>query len=105
MGILPPPANDYPPEGRIIPPDDNLHLPLEETTLAEALQAVGYTTASMGKWHLGGPDYWPRKQGFDVNVAGHTHGSPSSYWFPYLNPKQPWNPDMPNLEGAVRVNT
>ncbi|MCB9383439.1 MAG: sulfatase [Bryobacterales bacterium] len=90
----------YPPEGRIIPPDDNLHLPLEETTLAEALQAVGYTTASMGKWHLGGPDYWPRKQGFDLNVAGHTHGSPSSYWFPYLNPKQPWNPDMPNLEGG-----
>lgn len=90
----------YPPHGRIIPPDDNLHLPLGETTLAEALAKVGYVSASMGKWHLGGPEYWPRRQGFDVNVAGHTHGSPSSYWFPYLNPDQPWNPDMPNLDGG-----
>ena len=92
----------YPPQGRIIPPDDNLNLPLGETTIAEALQEAGYVTASMGKWHLGGPDYWPRQQGFDVNVAGHTHGSPSSYWFPYLNPEQPWNSDMPNLAGGSK---
>ena len=90
----------YPADGRIVPPDDNLNLPLSETTIAEALQAVGYATASVGKWHLGGPDYWPERQGFDVNVAGHTHGSPSSYWFPYLNPDQPWNSNMPNLEGG-----
>ena len=90
----------YPPEGRIIPPDDNLNLPLTETTIAETLRAAGYATASVGKWHLGGPDYWPGEHGFDVNVAGHTHGSPSSYWFPYLNPEQPWNSDMPNLAGG-----
>ncbi len=90
----------YPPQGRIVPPDDNLNLPHDETTLAEALAKAGYVSASMGKWHLGGPDYWPRHQGFDVNVAGHTHGSPSSYWFPYLDPSKPWNPDMPNLDGG-----
>lgn len=43
-------------------------------TLAEALQAAGYRTASMGKWHLGAD---PTKQGFDVNVAGKEWGSPS----------------------------
>lgn len=43
-------------------------------TVAEALRAAGYVTASMGKWHLG-PD--PKTQGFDVNVAGREWGSPS----------------------------
>lgn len=46
----------------------------EFVTVAEALQANGYTTASMGKWHLGAN---PRSQGFDVNVAGKEWGSPS----------------------------
>ena len=43
-------------------------------TIAEALQASGYKTASMGKWHLGAD---PTTQGFDVNVAGREWGSPS----------------------------
>jgi arylsulfatase A len=57
-------------------------------------------SASVGKWHLGSDNYWPLKHGFDVNVAGHTHGSPSGYFYPYLNPKQPWNPDIPTLDGG-----
>jgi uncharacterized sulfatase len=41
-------------------------LPLEETTLAEALSDRGYTSICIGKWHLGHiPKYLPRKQGFD----------------------------------------
>lgn len=43
-------------------------------TIAEALQTNGYTSASMGKWHLGAD---PTTQGFDVNVAGKEWGSPS----------------------------
>lgn len=43
-------------------------------TLAEALRAGGFATASMGKWHLGAD---PTTQGFDVNVAGREWGSPS----------------------------
>ncbi|XP_030646070.1 arylsulfatase A [Chanos chanos] len=43
-------------------------LPLNETTIAELLKPLGYTTAMMGKWHLGlGPNgtFLPTHQGFD----------------------------------------
>ncbi len=59
------------------------HLPLEEVTLAEALKPAGYSSASIGKWHLGGPAFFPEKQGFDVNVAGGHIGHPASYFHPY----------------------
>lgn len=54
-------------------------------TVAEALQSGGYATASMGKWHLGAD---PTTQGFDVNIAGKTWGSPSGggYHSPYKYP-------------------
>ncbi len=43
-----------------------LNMPLDEYTLAEALQDSGYTTGLFGKWHLGAhKDYGPKKQGFD----------------------------------------
>ena len=41
-------------------------LHLKETTLAERLKGLGYATACVGKWHLGGgPEYRPTKRGFD----------------------------------------
>jgi arylsulfatase A-like enzyme len=54
-------------------------------TIAEALKANGYTTASMGKWHLGAD---PTTQGFDVNIAGCEWGSPSGggYHSPFKYP-------------------
>ncbi|MFK7820433.1 MAG: sulfatase [Planctomycetaceae bacterium] len=54
-------------------------------TIAEALKSNGYTTASMGKWHLGTD---PTTQGFDVNIAGREWGSPSGggYHSPYKYP-------------------
>ena len=54
-------------------------------TIGEALQASGYTTATMGKWHLGKD---PTSQGFDVNIAGREWGSPSGggYHSPYKYP-------------------
>jgi len=41
-------------------------LPLAEITLAELLQASGYRTGLLGKWHLGAHDgFLPRQRGFD----------------------------------------
>jgi len=91
----------YPPEGRIIPPDDYLYLRRETVSIAEALKPAGYVSASIGKWHLGGKPYWPEDHGFDLNIAGHHQGSPPSYFFPYKNPKLEWNPDIPNLPGGA----
>ena len=62
--------------GRALRPDQKLkrpdiidHLPLEEVTLAEALRDGGYRTGFIGKWHLGGTNYFPKNQGFDLNVG------------------------------------
>ncbi|MES2697740.1 MAG: sulfatase [Verrucomicrobiota bacterium] len=41
-------------------------LHLKETTIAERLKKLGYATACVGKWHLGGgAEYRPTKRGFD----------------------------------------
>jgi arylsulfatase A-like enzyme len=70
-------------------------LPLEETTLAEMLKANGYRTAFLGKWHLGEDEkYWPENQGFDINVGGHSKGSPpGGYFSPYTNPRMESGPE------------
>jgi arylsulfatase A len=60
-----------------------MYLPLEETTIAEALKAAGYATASIGKWHLGATNYYPERHGFDLNLAGTDRGQPPSYFSPY----------------------
>ncbi|MGE3171262.1 MAG: sulfatase [Planctomycetota bacterium] len=51
-------------------------------TLPQRLQARGYATILVGKAHFGAigtPGSDPRRLGFDVNVAGHAAGAPSSY--------------------------
>ena len=81
---------ERPPENsRFKIPDWQQHLPLEETTLAEALKKLGYTTAHIGKWHLGGGDFLPQHQGFDTNIAGGETGHPASYFWPYGTPNDP----------------
>lgn len=87
----------YPEKGRIIPPNDHTNLPLSEVSIALALRPAGYVSASVGKWHVGDADHDPLAHGFDRNVAGHTHGSPASYFFPYRNPELEWNPEVPGL--------
>jgi arylsulfatase A len=62
------------------------YLPLNEVTIAEALQPAGYVSASIGKWHLGDEEYYPEKQGFAVNFGGNHLGSTPSYFYPYKIP-------------------
>jgi len=61
-------------------------LPLSEITIAEAMKLSGYTTAAIGKWHLGDftvyPDYLPRKHGFDyfIGFNGANDDWPVAFW-------------------------
>jgi arylsulfatase A-like enzyme len=60
------------------------HLPLEETTIAEALKQHGYATAHFGKWHLGEDPAGPLAQGFDLQVPRWNKGWPNgSYHAPF----------------------
>lgn len=84
------------PDQRLNRPQIRQQLPLEETTLAEVLQAAGYKTAHVGKWHLGGEGFEPTRQGFDINIAGDHTGTPLSYFAPFRNKMRV----MPGLEEA-----
>jgi arylsulfatase A-like enzyme len=71
------------PEHKLLRPEFLHQLPLEETTIAEALKPLGYVSASIGKWHLGGDGFGPEQQGFDLNVGGTAAGHPATYFFPF----------------------
>ena len=64
-------------------------LSTKQWNLARALQGSGYATASVGKWHLGGPECFPEHQGFDRNAGGTHRGQPPSYVSPYRIPTLP----------------
>lgn len=51
---------------RVLFPDSKNGLPASEITLAEQLKKAGYSTACIGKWHLGRQEqYLPTNNGFD----------------------------------------
>jgi len=51
---------------RVLFPNSAGGLPSQEITMAEALKTEGYSTACIGKWHLGHlPQYLPTHNGFD----------------------------------------
>ncbi len=48
------------------PDNPQLGLPLSQTTLPQVLKTAGYSTACIGKWHLGAhPTLHPNRRGFD----------------------------------------
>jgi len=84
------------PKAKLQIPDWTMYVALEETTLAEVFKSNGYSTAHIGKWHLGENEkYWPENQGFDLNIGGNAKGSPTldkkqglnGYFVPYGNPR------------------
>jgi arylsulfatase A len=70
---------------RVLFPNSGGGIPASEVTLAEGLKAQGYTTACVGKWHLGHlPQFLPTSNGFD-----------SYFGIPYSN-------DMDRVNDAPR---
>ena len=80
------PGEGAPATSRFRLPAWQQHLPLDERTLAQQLKDLGYVTGHFGKWHLGGPAFYPEHHGFDLNVAGSDTGQPGSYFWPYGAP-------------------
>lgn len=66
-------------------------LRLEVQTLAELLKKAGYTTAHVGKWHLGREEFYPQSQGFDFNRGGGEWGHPYKGYF------DPYGGNMPHM--------
>lgn len=77
----------------------------EEITIAELLKKSGYFTCHIGKWHLGPDNYYPEKQGYDLNIAGCDMGQPVNYFDPYSNKKGVDFPTLkPRKEGEYLVD-
>ena len=68
---------------------ENVGLPPSETTIAELLKPLGYSTAAYGKWHLGdGEKFAPWNQGFDEYV-GAINNFPIGATQPWLVNREP----------------
>jgi arylsulfatase A-like enzyme len=82
------------PDGLVLRPVSRNGLHPDEVTIAELLQARGYATACIGKWHLGDqPAFLPTRQGFDYYLG-----------IPYSDdmtarPSRPDWPPLPLMEG------
>lgn len=79
----------------LIPAPNRTALDTTFVTIAEALRALGYATAHVGKWHLGGVGSLPTDHGFDLNIAGDQRGHPPGYFYPYKR----WQNQLPYLPG------
>ena len=80
----------------VLIPRSKRGLAKEELTIAEALKSQGYTTACIGKWHLGDqPEHLPRRHGFDYY-----------YGIPYSNDMQQagrGDPPLPLVENETVI--
>jgi len=95
--------------GKFLPAPLNDQMPLREVTIAEALKEHGYSTFFAGKWHLGPTEeFWPEKQGFDVNRGGWHLGGPyggKKYFSPYGNPRLTDGPEGEHLPDRLASET
>jgi arylsulfatase A-like enzyme len=85
--------------------DDNYGIPADAETLAEVFQHNGYTTALIGKWHLGvQKEFSPNAHGFDYQ-----YGMLGGWFDQYtrINPKTgyDWSVDGEIIEGEIGHTT
>lgn len=103
--LTPPPAYVENGDRKLRTPSNPYWMNQEEVTIAELLKDAGYFTCHLGKWHLGPDDYYPEKQGYDLNIAGCDMGQPVNYFDPYSNKKGVTFPTLePRKEGEYLVD-
>lgn len=79
---------------RVLFPDSVGGMPDRELTMAELLRDAGYSTAMVGKWHLGHlPEYLPTSHGFD-----------QYYGIPYSNDMDKVGSNDPEKKGRKVFN-
>ncbi|HEX3314609.1 MAG TPA: sulfatase-like hydrolase/transferase, partial [Gemmataceae bacterium] len=62
----------------LLQPQINQQLPAGERTIADRLKTLGYVSALIGKWHLGGKGCLPTDRGFDLYHPGKAATVPSA---------------------------
>src|SRR5262249_56199172 len=66
------------PSQLLLHPLINQQLPASVITIAARLRALGYVSALIGKWHLGGKGSLPTDHGFDHYYPGTAKTEPSA---------------------------
>ena len=62
---------------KLLHPEIQMQVPLEEKMIPEYLKAAGYVSGAFGKWHVGGKGFEPQDQGFDLCHPGRPNTTPS----------------------------
>lgn len=75
------------PNQKLITPKIETGLPTRLTTIPEALNTEGYTTAHFGKWHLGAGPTSPAASGFQYVYGGGAEGLPKTFFYPFFHGK------------------
>ncbi|MCY2952684.1 MAG: sulfatase [Planctomycetota bacterium] len=63
---------------KVLHPEIEMQVPLEEKMICNYLKEGGYATAAIGKWHVGGERFGPVAHGFDMAYAGNANTKPSA---------------------------
>jgi len=63
---------------KLLHPEIEMQVPLEEKMICDYLKEAGYATAAIGKWHVGGRGFGPLEHGFDAFHAGKANTKPSA---------------------------
>ena len=89
--------------GKLKPAPNADHLPLEETTIAEAFRdGGGYATFFAGKWHLGGGEFYPGAQGFPKELTnGEGAKGNVQFWYPKSDLPVPDHKDDPKTTERI----
>lgn len=62
---------------KVLHPEIQMQVPLSERTMPRYFKDLGYVSAAIGKWHVGGKGFGPLEHGFDLYHPGRANTEPS----------------------------